>query len=895
MSRFTASAEVAGQIRQLGPDDRDRLLAALRDLTEWFQRGEPVATIPNVQSLDGDLYELQWLPGSRAVFRVTGSAAEPERRTLELLRLRVTPSPTVSQPSAARFQLPPDVSDFTDREAEVRELERLLEAAGAPGATSVVAAVVTGIAGVGKTALAVHVAHRVRRSFPDGQLFVDLRSGDGSRRPSQDVLAELLQALGVAGTAVPEQLEQQTRSYRHQLTDRRVLLVLDDAVDEAQVRPLLPGSAGCGVLITSRALLAGLEGARLLDLDILTPEWALALLERMIGTGRLERERAAAEEIVARCGYLPLAVRIAGGRLAGRPSWSLATLARLLADERYRLGELRAGDRAVRASIALGYREQPEEAQRAFRLLGLLWSPSFPTWVAAAVLDRAIPDATELVERLVDAQLIEALHEDELGQARYGYHDLLRLFAREEAEADQERQAALDRGLRAYLAAARQAAALLTPEASASPGASPTAGIPDVATSPAKALLGDPVRWFESERVSLVAAVLQAYDARLWSLTWQLADAIGDYLSWADHWGDWRRTQELALRAAQNDRDPKAEADALRSLGELAWKQNRWSEAASQLEASLVIFREHGDLRGEAQTLHTLTRVQVSSGRPAKALAQLEQCLGLFRRLGDRVGEVRVLRTQAGAYRLLGRPSDAARVLEDCLAKSKELGDRPGEARAFRRLGAVYGDLGRFSEGTALLEQGLVMLRDLRDRLGEAYALISLGELALDAGRPGDALLRFEEALAIVGQVGDRVGEQRALRGLGTAQRRLGRLDEAATTLHKAKAQAETLADRLGEAYTLVALGELDRERMRFDEARACFERARDVLEQVGDRIGEGRALRGLGQVLMDQEHRDDAERYLREALAHFRAAGSPDAEGVEQLLAASADGTGGQ
>jgi tetratricopeptide (TPR) repeat protein len=892
MPRFTASAEVAGQIRQLDPEARDQLLAALRDLTEGFQRGEPVATNPNVQSLDGDLYELQWLPGSRAVFRVTRPAAEPERRTLELLRLRVTPPTTVSQPSAARFQLPRDVSDFTDREAEVRELEQLLEATGAPGATSVAVAVVTGIAGVGKTALAVHVAHRVRRSFPDGQLFIDLRSGDGSRRPSEDVLAELLQALGVA---VPEPLKPQTRSYRHQLTGRRVLLVLDDAVDEDQVGPLLPGSAGCGVLVTSRALLTGLDGARLLDLDILTPEWALALLERMIGTDRLERERAAAEEIVARCGYLPLAVRIVGGRLAGRPSWSLATLARLLADERHRLGELRAGDRAVRASIALGYREQPEEAQRAFRLLGLLWSPSFPTWVAAAVLDRSIPNATELVERLVDAQLIEALHEDELGQARYGYHDLLRLFAREEAEADQERPAALDRGLRAYLAAARQAAALLTPEASASPGASPTAGIPDVATSPAKALLGDPVRWFESERVSLVAAVLQACDTRRWSLTWQLSEAIGDYLSWADHWGDWRRTQDLALIAARNDRNPKAEADALRSLGELAWKQNRWSEAAEQLKASLAKFRELGDVRGEAQTLHTLTRVQVSSGQPTEALAQLEQCLGLFRRLGDRVGEVRVLRTQAGAYRLLGRPSDAARVLEDCLAKSRELGDRPGEARAFRRLGAVYGDLGRFSEGTALLEQGLVMLRDLRDRLGEAYALISLGELALDAGRPGDALLRFEEALAIVGQVGDRVGEQRALRGLGTAQRRLGRLDEAATTLHKAKAQAETLTDRLGEAYTLVALGELDRERRRFEEARACFERARDVLEQVGDRISAGRALRGLGQVLMDQEHRDDAERYLREALAHFRAAGSPDAEGVEQLLAASAGGTGGQ
>jgi tetratricopeptide (TPR) repeat protein len=890
MSRFTASAEVAGQVRQLGPEARTQLMAALRDLTERFQRGEPVAAIPNVRPLaaDGDLYELRWRPDSRAIFRVTGSAAEPDRRTFDLVRLQLPPPITANQITVARFQLPPDVSDFTDREGEVRELEQLLEGAGAPGTTSVIVAVVAGVAGVGKTALALHVAHRVRPSFPDGQLFVTLRGSGGSRRPSEDVMAELLQALGVVGSAVPDALEQRMHRYRDLLTGRRVLLVLDSAADEAQVRPLLPGSAGCAVLVTSRALLAGLESARLVDLEVLAPESALALLGRVIGTSRLQSEGPAAEEIVARCGYLPLAVRIAGARLASRPSLSLARLARLLADERHRLGELRAGDLEVRASIALGYREQPEEAQRAFRLLGLLWSSSFPTWVAAAVLDKGISDATELVERLVDAQLVEALSEDELGQARYGFHDLLRLFAREEAQADKERSEALTRGLRAYLAAAQRAEAHLTPKASPSPGSSPPSGLPDE-------LLQDPVRWFESERDNLVAAVLQAFDARLWKLSWQLADAIGDYLSWADHWGDWRRTQDLALLAARDDGNDKAEANSLRSLGELAWKQNRWPEAAHQLRASRAIFRKHGDHLGEGQTMHTLARVLVSSGQPREAIAQLEECIELFKRLGDDLSEIRVLRTQAGAYRLLGRPRDAAQVLEDCLTRSRALGDRPGEARALRRLGAVYGDLGRFSEGTVLLEQGLAMLRGLHDPLGEAYGLISLGELSLEAGYPSDALTRFEEALAIVQRVGDRIGEQRALRGLGTAQRRLGRLAEAASALHEAKAQAEKLGDRLGEAYALVNLGELYREQKRLDDAHESFERGRAVLEKVGDRIGEGRALRGLGQVLLDQKQPDAAESYLRRALDHFREAGSPETEGVEQLLAASAEGTGTQ
>jgi Helix-turn-helix domain/NB-ARC domain len=341
------------------------------------------------------------------------------------------PASAGRRPGGAPCQLPADLADFTGR-AEQVALVRGLLAATAPGGTPAVV-VVAGTAGVGKTALAVHAAHQLRSWFPDGQLYANL--GGAGPRPQDpgEVLSGLLRVLGVDGAAIPAAVGERAALYRARLADRRVLVVLDDAASEAQVRPLLPGTAGCGVLATSRARLVGLEGARRLDLEVLAPGQAVELLGRVAGAARVAAEPEAAAAIVGYGGWLPLAVRIAGAKLAGRRHWPLARLAGLLADERRRLDQLVVGDLEVRASVALSYQALTGDHQRTFRRLGQLAAPDFAAWVAAALLDSTAEQAEELVDGLVQAQLLEVAGRDQTDQVRYRFHELLRLYARERA------------------------------------------------------------------------------------------------------------------------------------------------------------------------------------------------------------------------------------------------------------------------------------------------------------------------------------------------------------------------------------------------------------------------------------------------------------------------------
>ena len=294
---------------------------------------------------------------------------------------------TISGPDETLFavrpaQLPPDVADFTGRDEQLVQLLELLQP-GSPDQAVVITAL-AGMAGVGKTALAVHAAHRLRERYPDGQLYVDLRGADRVPLDASGVLARMLRTLGVART--PETLEERTELFRSRLADREVLLLLDNAVTEQQVRPLLPGSPTCGVIVTSRNHLAGLAGVRLIDLDVFEPDQAVELLARIVGARRVAAEPEVAERLVRLCGYLPLAVRIAGGRLAAKPHWALIRLAERVDDEQRRLDELRLGDMEVRAGVTLSYEALDPAAQRALRLLGLLDVPHFEAWVAAAVL-----------------------------------------------------------------------------------------------------------------------------------------------------------------------------------------------------------------------------------------------------------------------------------------------------------------------------------------------------------------------------------------------------------------------------------------------------------------------------------------------------------------------------
>jgi transcriptional regulator with XRE-family HTH domain len=356
-------------------------------------------------------------------------------------------------------QLPPALEDFTGREGVLEVLRARLAGHGGEPAGVVVAGVV-GKAGVGKTALAVHAAHQVRPEFPDGQLYVNLRGAEAQALAPAEVLGQFLRALGVEGQCLSEDVDSRAGLYRSLLADRRVLVVLDNAADEAQVRPLLPAGAGNAVLVTSRARLAGLTLAEVIDLGVLPAGQAVELLGKIVGAGRVAAEPGAAAQIAALCGYLPLALRITGARLAARPYWRIQRLADRLDAHHRRLDELTVGDLEVRASFALSYRGVGELERRAFRLLGLLEVSDIAPWMLSTLLDVPACDAEEIAERLADAQLLDVLGEDAAGQIRYRCHDLLRLFAREQLATEETpaaRRAALERTLQIYFTMAHTA------------------------------------------------------------------------------------------------------------------------------------------------------------------------------------------------------------------------------------------------------------------------------------------------------------------------------------------------------------------------------------------------------------------------------------------------------
>jgi tetratricopeptide (TPR) repeat protein len=693
----------------------------------------------------------------------------------------------------ALAQLPPDVADFTGQEHAFERVRRLLERASAsPSAgkgDAVMVVAIAGKPGVGKTALAVHVAHHVRPSFPDGQLYVDLRGAETVPLDPARVLLDLLQALGVADTAIPDGLEARARLYRSRLADHCVLVVLDNAGAEAQIRPLLPGSAGCAVLLTSRARLAGLDAAHLVDLDVLPSTQAVALLSKIVGHARVTAEAQAAQRIVEHCGYLPLAIRIAGARLATRPLWQLKRLEERLADEQRRLSELTARDREVRASFALSYSSLGDDERRAFRRLGLVSGADFAAWVCVPLMDIDLPQAHEMVERLADTHLLDAAGEDVTGQLRYRYHDLLRLFAREQLHAEESASmhaTALKRLITAYLNLARQASTRVIhthtlrlpdmshdPEDDASSGhenngqrLTPAGGQAAGLTVPG--MLRDPWAWFASERQALVTAVEQAHLAGWWSLTYELAASSAEFFD-LPYLDDMRHINELALDAADRAGDPHVQATTLHNLG-LAYRgQGRPDDAQRCLEQALAEFRDLTDRRGEASTLHHLGIVHQSEDEWPTAVTFQTQALTLFREVGDRRGEASTLRSLGILFQLQGRLPDAVACLEQSLQGLREVGDHDEELYALGWLGRAYADQGRFDDAIACLEMARGMTHSVSPKHAAARTLLHLGRAYRLQRRFDDAQHRLSECRQIFRAIDDGNCEAIAWRESGEA------------------------------------------------------------------------------------------------------------------------------
>ncbi|MGH8901509.1 MAG: tetratricopeptide repeat protein [Egibacteraceae bacterium] len=686
--------------------------------------------------------ELQWTPP-------TSSINPPE-------------SPVMSR---TVFQLPPDIGDFTGREKLVTMILALFEGERAEQSTRVAISAIAGKAGVGKTALAIHIAHQLRSRFPDGALYVNLRGTEAQALSPSTVIDNFLLALGVPRGQIPDGLEERVALYRAELANRRMFVVLNNAAGEAQVRPLLPGSAGCAALVTSRKRLSGLDAVHSV-IDVLEPYEAVEFLAKVAGPERVVAEPEAAQAIVGLCGYLPLAVRIAGAKLAARPSRRLAKLVERLVDERDRLSMLEVGDLEVRAGFALSYQGCAEAEQRAFRLLGLLDVPDFAAWVPGALLGVGNAEAEQLVERLADAQLLETMGDDATGPSRYRFHDLLRVFARErlrEEEAASTQRTALKQALRAYLAHGEHAATLLEPGGHRTIDERTVERWTEPEPGAIAAAVGDPVWWFAIERLNLVALITQAYEAGLWELTWLLANAVSAFFDVGSHWDSWRRTHELALDATRLAGNQLAEAATLRKLARLAHRRGQFDAAIRGFNQCLSLFRGIGHRLGEARSLRNLGAVHGEQGRFDDAIACLETSRSMFHELGSPVGQASSLRCLGDAYRGKGHLPKAIACFDECLAMYRRLGHRLGEASALMGLGITYGQQGRFEEAISCFDAGLPMFRQLGYRRLEAHSLRRLGDLYEQQGHYHEAIACFDKSLPILRELSDRLWEARTL------------------------------------------------------------------------------------------------------------------------------------
>jgi DNA-binding SARP family transcriptional activator/predicted negative regulator of RcsB-dependent stress response len=830
----------------------------------------------------------------RSLVEELGIEPGPELRRLEQAILAADPSLEVpirhpaedgqgrAAPASRRTipaQLPTDVAAFTGRGRQLHELDRLL----APDVetTAVVISAITGTAGVGKTALAVHWAHRVRDRFPDGQLYANLRATQGPQSDPGDVLASFLRALGVDGSAIPVAREEREGLYRTRLADRRVLVLLDDAANEAQVRPLLPGGSGAAVLVTSRAPLMGLDGAHLLTLEVFEQGEALQLLERLIGPQRIAAEPEAARTIVERCGRLPLAVRIAGAKLKLRGDLRLARLAERLADEQHRLDELRAGDLEVRASLGLSYQAQDEPARRAFRLLSQVDAPDFPAWAAAAALDADAGAAEALLAWLTDAHLIEPAGEDLAGQSRYRFHDLLRAFGRERAaseEAPAARRAALRRFLAAYLRRAERADAALKP-GQAPPGQGEPAGRDPHGIGDASAALA----WFGAERSSLLAAVQQAHASGNWGLAWRLAASLACFFEQRADWADWQRSHLLALDAARHAGDRRGEGIILFGLGVLDAEQARFDQALDHYRRSLAIFGKRDDRWWQAHALQRLGELHWEQAQLDQAVAALEQSVAIFRALGDRHGQAVALRSLALTFDHQGRYDDALTGYQACLAMFRELGDRLREAATLQNLGFLYREQGRLDAAQACYQQCLGMFREFGDRRFEATTLRSLGDVCCEQDRLHDALGWLEQSLALFRELGDRRFEALALRTLGDVHRKAGRHPQALACLQECLGSCRQLGDRRIEGYALRSIGDLLAEQHHLDDALDHYQRALTAFSELGLPLWQGRTLECIADAHTVRGDQPAAQQAWQQAATILARLGVPTAAEVRR------------
>ncbi len=717
--RLTVAEQHARLAIELGQGER--LIGELRRLTSQFPLREQLwlQLMHALHRAGRDAEALQAFEDVRVLLaEELGTDPGAELRELHGRLLRG------ERPRPALNTLPRDVADFTGRTVEIERLTRAVT-----GRSAVVISAIDGMPGVGKTTLAVHLAHRLE--YPDGQLFIDLHAHTAGRPPVEptDALDVLLRALGLE--EIPASLDERASLWRAELSRRRLLVVLDNAASAEQVRPLLPGMPGSLVLVTSRLRLVELEGTSTLTLDVLSEAEALQLFATIVGDDRGTDQ--AAREVVELCGRLPLAVRLAAGRLRSRPTWTTAHLATRLREGR--LSELD-------AVFALSFGQLPSSHQRLFGLLGLHHGTDFDVDQAAALGDLDLLECDGMLEDLVDVHLLEGTT---LG--RYRMHDLLRQYAQSKVDSS---RAPLTRLLDHFLDTANQATRLMSPAARKYEV--------DITYRPASRLVlrdyDHAVEWLETERQTLVAAVAVALEGGWRTHTWQLARALVYFCMVRGHTRDWSTIHECALQAVTDN--PPALAMTVKNYAMYFWQTARYQEAIEYNERAIAMLRELGDLQGEAGGLNNLSLVYRTLGRHAEAADLLEQAIAVARQLGDRHLESQAMSNVSNIYSALGRYDEALDACTAALALMRELGSRRDEADTLSALGMIYHAMRRHEEALEALRSALSAVRAIGDVTTETVVLNYLGEVLTAAGRPAEAVVPLHEALELAERIDDR-------------------------------------------------------------------------------------------------------------------------------------------
>ncbi len=695
-----------------------------------------------------------------------------EVRELEAAILNQSPALSAVEPSAVKAsepatvqlgvpaQLPLAVRAFVGRDAELARLDDLLpagaDAAGDRPSTVVISAV-SGTAGVGKTTLAVHWAHRIRHRFPDGNLYVNLRGFDPDAAPTEpaEVVRGFLSAFGVPARQVPADVAAQAALYRSIVADRRVLIVLDNARDVSQVRPLLPGAGASLVIVTSRNHLTALvatEGAHPLPLDLLTPDESRQLLTGRLGSQRIASEPDAIDDIIARCARLPLALAIFAARAAIRPRFPLARLAADLREAEAGLDALSGGDARtdVRAAFSWSYQALSPEAARLFRMLGSHPGVDFSMTAAASLAGVEQARTRVLLDELTQAQMIT-----EAAPGRYIFHDLLRAYATEQHathDSDAERDAAIRRTLDHYLQSAHMAVGLLSPYRPSIAIEAPLPGVgPDRPEDPPATL-----RWFGAEHRVISAVIRRAADLGFDFAVWRLAFFFTPYLERQGHWHEWLDLQEVAHRSTRNCGDMTGLGHTVRSLAGVHTQLGHYELAYDHFQHASSLFTTLGDDIGQAQTQLNLSWLAELRERPGEAIDHAQRALALYRSADSAVGQARALFYLGTNHLLLG---DHKRALDFCgraLALSLDSDDLDGQAWALDGLGQVYQACGEHIVAVDYYRESLHLIRHHSDRYAEAETLIRLGDCHDVCGDAAAAAAAWRAGLEILESIGHR-------------------------------------------------------------------------------------------------------------------------------------------